>query len=227
MGTDQKIVLVHRGDAFPKYTGQLGSLVAERFDQLEDQIEFEEDEVRIPGRDPIRWPDLLTEIEETVVGRAHIEDRAPARITGFVAQIAEVAVDPETGEVDVLRFTTAHDVGRVLNPIGHQGQINGGVVQGLGYALMEELQVEDGRVTTLSFGDFKIPVVTDLPPLTTVLVESERGVGPYLIKSIGETPNIPVAAAIANAVCDAVGVRILNLPITSEKVYRALNEREN
>lgn len=203
------------------------ALVAERFDQLEDQIEFEEDEVRIPGRDPIRWPDLLTEIEETVVGRAHIEDRAPARITGFVAQIAEVAVDPETGEVDVLRFTTAHDVGRVLNPIGHQGQINGGVVQGLGYALMEELQVEEGRVTTLSFGDFKIPTVTDLPPLTTVLVESERGVGPYLIKGIGETPNTPVAAAIANAVCDAVGVRILNLPITSEKVHRALNEREN
>jgi CO/xanthine dehydrogenase Mo-binding subunit len=203
------------------------ALVAERFDQPEDQIEFETDEVRIPGRDPIRWPDLLTEIEEPVTGRVHIEERSPARITGFVAQIAEVAVDPETGKVDVLRFTTAHDVGRVLNPVGHQGQINGGVVQGIGYSLMEELQVEDGRVTTLSFGDFKIPVATDLPPLQTVLVESEHGVGPYRIKGIGETPNTPVAAAIANAVCDAVGVRIFNLPITSEKVHHALHQREN
>jgi CO/xanthine dehydrogenase Mo-binding subunit len=205
----------------------LVALLAERFGRPEDQIEFDGDEVRIPGRAPTRWPELLTEIEESVVGRAHIEERAPARITGFVAQIAEVAVDPETGAVDVLRFTTAHDVGRVLNPVGHQGQINGGLIQGLGYGLMEELQVEDGRVTTLSFGDFKIPAATDIPPLETVLVESEYGIGPYLIKGIGETPNTPVAAAIANAVCDAVGVRIFTLPITAERVHRALHEGEN
>jgi CO/xanthine dehydrogenase Mo-binding subunit len=205
----------------------LVTLVAERFDQPEEEIEFDGDEVRIPGRAPIRWPALLTEIEESVRGRAYIEERAPARITGFAAQIAEVAVDPETGEIDVLRLVSAHDVGRVLNPIGHQGQINGGVVQGLGYGLMEQLRVEAGRVTTLSFGDVKIPAVTDLPLLETVLVESEHGLGPYLIKSIGETPNVPVAAAIANAVCDAIGVRIHDLPITSEKIYCALREREN
>ena len=98
-------------------------------------------------------------------------------------------------------------------------------MQGIGYALMEELQVEDGRVTTLSFGDYKIPTINDLPEMRTVLVESESGVGPYNVKSIGENAVIPVAAAIANAVEDAVGVRIKDLPITAEKVYRALKEK--
>ena len=132
-------------------------------------------------------------------------------------------MDPETGRVRLLRFTTAHDVGTVLNPLGHQGQIDGGVVQGVGYALMEELRAEDGRVTSTSFGDYKVPSIRDVPELNTVLLEPERGVGPYDIKGIGENPISPVAPAIANAVEDAVGVRIRDLPITAEKVYRALH----
>jgi CO/xanthine dehydrogenase Mo-binding subunit len=147
-------------------------------------------------------------------------------VTAFTIQIAEVEVDPETGQLTVRNFTTAHDVGRILNPVGHQGQINGGVMQGLGQALMEELHVEDGRVTTLSMGDYKIPTTRDAPPLQTVLVDSGSGVGPYEVKAIGEGPIGPVAPAIANAVADAVGVRIRDLPITAEKVYRALRERE-
>ena len=99
-------------------------------------------------------------------------------------------------------------------------------MQGIGYALMEELAVEDGRVTTLTFGDYKIPTIKDIPELRTVLVESESGVGPYNVKSIGENATIPVAAAIANAVEDAVGVRIKDLPITAEKVYRALQAKK-
>ncbi|MYD66303.1 MAG: xanthine dehydrogenase family protein molybdopterin-binding subunit [Chloroflexi bacterium] len=202
---------------------KLVQLVAERLGEPEAAITLDGDEIRVEGREEVlRWPELLVEWEERVVGRAYIEDREPVRVTGFVAQVAEVEVDPETGELRVLGLTTAHDVGRVLNPVGHQGQINGGVVQGLGYALMEELAIEDGRVTTLSFGDYKIPTSFDIPELRTVLLESEDGVGPYAIKGIGETPNVPVAAAIANAVADAVGVRIADLPLTSEKVYRAL-----
>jgi CO/xanthine dehydrogenase Mo-binding subunit len=88
--------------------------------------------------------------------------------------------------------------------------------------MMEELQLENGRVTTLSFGDYKLPTMRDTPPLTTVLVESANGVGPYRIKGIGESPLTPVAPAIANAVADAVGVRIRDLPITAEKISRAL-----
>jgi len=146
-------------------------------------------------------------------------------MTAFTAQVAEVSVDRETGQVKLLRFTTAHDVGRVLNPVGHQGQIDGGVMQGIGYALMEELMSEDGRVTSLSFGDYKIPSMQDIPELRTILLESESGVGPYKIKGIGENPIAPVAAAIANAVEDAVGARITSLPITPEKIYNVLGSK--
>src|SRR3954468_24922706 len=146
-----------------------------------------------------------------------------SHVTSFCAQVAEVEVDPETGEVKLLKLTSAHDVGRVLNPIGHQGQINGGIVQGLGYAVMEELRVEDGRVTNLSLGDYKLPTSADLPPLTTILLSESEGQGPYSIKAIGEVPTTPVAPAIANAIADASGARVRDLPVTAEKVYRALN----
>jgi hypothetical protein len=101
-------------------------------------------------------------------------------------------------------------------------QSDGSIMQGVGYGLMEELQVEDGRAINLSFGDYKLPTMRDVPPLTTVLVESGNGVGPYQIKGIGESPLTPVAPAIANAVADAVGVRIRELALTSEKIYRTL-----
>jgi CO/xanthine dehydrogenase Mo-binding subunit len=90
---------------------------------------------------------------------------------------------------------------------------------------MEDMRLEDGHVTALSLGDYKIPTVRDLPPLKTVLLESETGVGPYQIRGIGESAIGPVAPAIANAIADATGVRIRDLPITAEKVYRALQER--
>jgi CO/xanthine dehydrogenase Mo-binding subunit len=191
----------------------------------EEALAFAGGEIRRTDRDAaIRWTDLLTRTGASVTGRAHIEERGRSHITSFAVQVAEVAVDPETGAVTLRRFTTAHDVGQIINPIGHQGQIDGAIMQGLGYALMEELQVEDGRVTNLSFGDYKLPTMRDAPPLTTVLVESANGVGPYHIKGIGESPLTPVAPAIANAVADAVGVRIRDLPMTSEKVYRALQD---
>jgi CO/xanthine dehydrogenase Mo-binding subunit len=200
-------------------------LASTHLDWPEAQLVLAGEEIRRIDMDAaIRWPDLLANIGETVTGRAHIEAKGRAHITSFAVQVAEVAVDPETGQITLLRFTTAHDVGQIVHPIGHQGQINGAIVQGLGYALMEELPVEDGRVTNLSFGEYKMPTMCDLPPLTTVLVESPRGVGPYHIKGIGESPLTPVAPAIANAVADAVGVRLRSLPLTAEKVYRALQD---
>lgn len=124
-------------------------------------------------------------------------------------------MDPETGAVKLLRFTTAHDAGKVLNPMDHQGQIEGAVVQGIGYALTEELGMSEGRVTSLTFGEYKIPNIKDIPELKTVVLESETGPGPYNAKGIGENPVGPAAPAIANAVADAIGVRIKNLPITA------------
>ena len=148
----------------------------------------------------------------------------PPDVTSFCAQAAEVEVDPETGAVTVRRLVSAHDVGAILNPLMHQGQVEGGVIQGLGYALMEELQTEDGHISTVSFGDYKIPTIADLPELVTVLVEGNNGPAPYRSKGIGESANIPVAGAIANAVADAIGAPVPSLPVTAERVLRAIRE---
>ena len=142
------------------------------------------------------------------------------------AQIAEVHVDPETGQVRLRNFVSAHTTGKVINPLMHQGQIDGGIVFGLGYALTEHLIIDGGKVATANFGEYKIPNIQDITPLKTVVLETvPHGPGPYNSLSIGEVANVPVAAAIANAVADAVGVRIKDLPITAEKIYMALNGR--
>ncbi len=142
------------------------------------------------------------------------------------AQIAEVHVDPETGEVTLRNMVSAHTTGKVINPLMHQGQIEGGVVFGLGYALTEEVLFDGAKITTSNFGEFKIPNIMDIPPLKTDVMENvPAGPGPYNSLAIGEVANTPTAAAVANAVADACGVRITDLPVTSEKVYRALKER--
>ncbi len=146
-------------------------------------------------------------------------------VTYFCAQVAEVEVDPETGKMRLHRFVTAHDVGTIINPITHQGQIDGGVVMGLGQAIMEELVIEDGRVTNASFGDYKLPTVADIPELKTVLVRSGGGLAPFEAKAIGEFANNSPPAAVANALADAVGARLFELPITAEKIYHALKEK--
>jgi carbon-monoxide dehydrogenase large subunit len=149
-----------------------------------------------------------------------IKSRSP--VAAFVVQVAEVEVDRETGFVKVRRIVTAHDVGTVINPLTHQGQIDGGVIQGLGYGTMEQIVTENGRVLTANLGDYKIPCMLDVPPLKTVLVEDPAGPGPFAAKQIGENAIIATAGAIANALDDAVGVRIADLPLTAEKVYFAL-----
>ena len=149
-----------------------------------------------------------------------MKNRSP--VAAFVAQIAEVEVDRETGFLRVKRIVTAHDVGTVINPLTHQGQIEGGVIQGLGYATMEEVVTESGKVVTVNLGDYRIPCIQDLPSLQTVLVEDPVGPGPFAAKQIGENGIVATAAAIANALDDAVGVRVSDLPLTAEKIYFAL-----
>jgi CO/xanthine dehydrogenase Mo-binding subunit len=143
----------------------------------------------------------------------------------FTACVAEVEVDTETGQVRLRKLNTIHDVATILNPVGHQGQIDSGIVQGLGYALTEELAIEDGRVTTLNLGEYKIPGIKDISTLQTTLVRGDVGAAPFQSKEIGESAISQVAPAIANAVYDAVGVRIMDLPITAEKVFRSLTIR--
>jgi len=149
-----------------------------------------------------------------------VKSRSP--VAAFVVQIAEVEVDPETGQLKVNRMITAHDVGTVINPLAHQGQIEGGLVQGLGYAMMEEVVMESGKVLTANLGDYRIPCTQDLPRLETVLIKDPTGPGPFAAKQIGENGIIATAPAIANALDDAVGVRLTDLPLTAEKIYDAL-----
>ena len=150
----------------------------------------------------------------------------PVDVTSFCAQVAEVEVDPDTGQVILRKLTTAHDVGTILNPLTHQGQIEGGVAQGVGQALTEQLIIQDGAVTNLHLGDYKLPTAMDMPELKTVLVESKAGPAPYAGKAVGEHSNVAIPAAVANAVFDAVGVRLMDLPVTAEKVYRGLKNKD-
>ena len=161
-----------------------------------------------------------------ISAKGYYKSSEKAHDASVSAQIAEVHVDPETGQVTLRQMVSAHTTGKVINPLMHQGQIEGGVVFGLGYALTEDILFDGGRVSTTNFGEFKIPTIMDIPPLKTSVMENvPHGPGPYNSLAIGEVANVPVAAAVANAVADACGVRITDLPITSEKVYQALKAR--
>jgi CO/xanthine dehydrogenase Mo-binding subunit len=136
----------------------------------------------------------------------------------FQALAADVAVDPETGQISVIRLYFVYDITTVINPLIHQGQREGAIVQGLGYALCAEMGIEDGRVMVSSLGEYKIFCVRDVPPLITSFVTSTVGPGPFSTKAVGEAGISIVAPAIANAVYDATGVRITQLPITPDKI---------
>jgi len=135
----------------------------------------------------------------------------------------DVEVDPHTGQVQVLQYVAAHDVGRAINPLSVEGQIQGGVAQGIGYALMEEVLIQEGQCVNRSLAQYLIPQASDLPIISAVILESGEGKGPLNARGIGEPAISPVAPAIANAVANALGsVRVRSLPITAEKVIAAL-----
>ena len=154
---------------------------------------------------------------------ATFNDNSKIHSASMCVQVAEVEVDPQTGQIELKKFTSTHNTGTVLNPLMHQGQIEGATMTGIGYSLMEEVIINDGKVATPHFGEYKIPTIRDVPPFKSSVTEHPHGAGPYNSMPIGETGNIPTAAAIANAVEDACGVRIKSLPITAEKVYEALH----
>ncbi|MBS3784918.1 MAG: xanthine dehydrogenase family protein, partial [Anaerolineae bacterium] len=140
----------------------------------------------------------------------------------FSAHAVEVAVDTETGEITVLKSVGCHDVGRAINPTAVAGQIQGGSAQGIGWALMEEVKVDEGMMQTPSYSEYLIPTAKDLPKTKAIILESGTGVGPLGAKGIGEPSLTPAAPAVANAVADAIGVRVRDLPITPERVLEAL-----
>lgn len=141
----------------------------------------------------------------------------------YATQLAEVEVDVETGKADLVQLIAAHDCGKAINPMNVEGQIEGGVCQGLGFALMEELLLRGGEVWNATFSDYKVPTALDAPKKITIhIVEELDPKGPYGAKGVGEPASLPTAPAICNAICDAIGLRIKNLPATPENLFKSI-----
>jgi CO/xanthine dehydrogenase Mo-binding subunit len=144
----------------------------------------------------------------------------------FITQVIDVSVDTDTGIVEVLHVYTAADIGKAINPQNAEGQVEGGTVQGMGMALMEEQVIKEGITLNADLTGYLAPTSMDIPQFTTRFVENEDSEGPYGAKGIGEPALIGTAPAIANAIYDAIGVRIYHLPITPEKILKALKEEK-
>jgi CO/xanthine dehydrogenase Mo-binding subunit len=161
-----------------------------------------------------------------LLGRGAFSSRMPQSLHCYGTQIVDVEVDEDTGAVRILRIVAAHDVGRAINPQGVEGQIQGGVTQAIGHSLMEQVRYgPDGTPQTPGFLDYKIPSAQDLPAIEAVIVEVPDEEGPFGARGIGEPPILALAPAVANAIYDAVGVRITTLPITAEAVRQALHAK--
>jgi CO/xanthine dehydrogenase Mo-binding subunit len=156
-------------------------------------------------------------VREDVELEEHIGER------NFIAHAVETSVDPDTGQVRLERVVSVQDVGTVLNPMLAQGQVEGGAITAMGYALMEELTIESGRVTTAHLGDYKLPCARDIPELTSIFLDSNEGPAPFGSKPVGEVSIVGLAPAVANAVYDAARARITDLPITAEKVHAQIS----
>jgi xanthine dehydrogenase molybdenum-binding subunit len=160
-----------------------------------------------------------------IVGKCSFNATSPA--SSFQAAFTEVEVDTETGEVKILRMVIAHDIGKAINPISVEGQIEGGAVQGIGYALTEDFIIDMNTGATLSDSHetYKIPSTLDLPEIEVILVEKAEPTGPFGAKGVGEPGLVTIAPSIANAIYDAVGVREKELPMTPEKILSALKAK--
>lgn len=143
----------------------------------------------------------------------------------FQGMVADVAVDTETGQVHVQQLYYTHDVTKIINPILHDGQLHGAIIQGIGHTLMEDVVTDEGTVVTQHLGDYKIPNVLDIPSLTMTHVEAAVGPGPFNIKGVSELGIGMVAPAIANAIFNATGVRVKSLPLLGERVLVGLREK--
>jgi CO/xanthine dehydrogenase Mo-binding subunit len=150
----------------------------------------------------------------------------PAAFWMFGAQATEVEVDTETGQIRVLKIASAHDLGKAINPLSCEGQIEGAVAMGMGSTITEEMILKEGCVLNANLHDYKILTAADMPEVESIIVEAPHPEGPYGAKGLGEPALAPTAASISNAVFDAVGVRIKNQPLKQERVLHALKTRE-
>lgn len=167
---------------------------------------------------------MITSPENNYVGEGFYE--LPAGSFTFGTHVVEVEVDPETGRVKILNYTTSHDVGKVMNRAGSEGQIEGGVVQGIGYGVYEELIVKDGKILNPNFSDYRVPTAMDLPfHIQSNFVEIPEERGPYGAKGFAEQPFVAPTPAIANAILDAIGVHITQTPMSPERLYWEIHKQ--
>ncbi|MGQ9788474.1 MAG: xanthine dehydrogenase family protein molybdopterin-binding subunit [Candidatus Hadarchaeaceae archaeon] len=203
---------------------QLLKRAAELMEAKPDELEIVKGMVR-PKRSP-KTGKSISEIvgEVAIVGKASYMPSSNAPIFG--AMCAELEVDPGTGSIRILNVCYAADVGRAINPLIVEGQIEGGAVMGLGFTLTEHLALDgNGRVINSNFTDYKLLHATDLPRIESIVVETFEPTGPFAAKGVGEPSLVPVAPAIANAIYQATGLRIRELPITHDKIWMALRDR--
>jgi xanthine dehydrogenase YagR molybdenum-binding subunit len=208
---------------------QILEIAAQRFDLEAGRLSLQGG--RIVSADGGTWPlEEITGLLESgqILGQG---SRGPnptgMRVLTFGVQVAEVAVDVETGEVRVGRIAAIHDVGRVINPLGASSQVEGGVIQGLGHTLSEErlLDPRTGSVLTQTLDSYRMPTIADIPEIVTDLIDApDEHLTNLGSKGLGEPPIVPTAAAIANAIRDATGADVRSLPITRDELLRALRE---
>jgi CO/xanthine dehydrogenase Mo-binding subunit len=164
-------------------------------------------------------PSRDLEVSDCVVGQIHPDYT-------FGTHAAEVAVDTRTGKVTVLKLVAAFDVGQAINKLSAQGQLEGGTVCGVGYALLEDVKMDQGRTVTCALDTYLVPTAADMPDVEAIMLESRGGMGPFGAKGIGEPASTSGAPAVTNAVADAIGIRLTELPLTPERILTALKERD-
>jgi CO/xanthine dehydrogenase Mo-binding subunit len=230
------------GNAAVELRQKIFDVASSMLEAAADDLELTEGHVAVKGVPGARVTLAEVATEATALGRSiaatgayatPMPDYDPTCATGLLFTAfptptyhlhqAEVAVDPVTGRVTVLRYIVAQEVGTAINPTGVQGQIQGGVAQGLGYALWENLDIDpSGRYRQQTLESYRLPLSTDVPRVESIVLEHADEAGPFGAKGVAEPPVVPVAAAIANAVSDAVGAPIDSIPITPEAVLEAL-----
>ena len=174
---------------------------------------------------PVLGRGSFTVEDATPLDRETGQGKNPSAFWMYATQAAEVEVDPRSGRVKILRISSAHDVGKSIHPISIEGQIQGALVMGVGTAIFENMELEDGKVKNPNFAEYKLPSALDAPEMIPIIVEEPHAQGPFGAKGLGEPALAPTAAAIANAIYAAVGVRIKNLPITPEKILEGLRKK--
>ncbi len=207
---------------------QMKARAAKLWDVEEDNVQFADGEFSsINGKEEqMSFRDLSAKLSQTggpVVGRATMD---PAGAGGaFATHVVDVAVDVDTGKVEILRYTATQDAGKAIHPSYVEGQIQGGVVQGIGWALNEEyIYNAEGEMTNASFLDYRMPTCLDLPMIDAVIVEVPNPGHPYGVRGVGEVPIVPPPAAIANAIYDAIGIRMTELPMSPDRLLKAMGK---